>query len=70
MRVIGPQLGGVVCDMAHWQLSPVERALERPAGGTARGNRHSLYREWHEALLTTNPGCVKPTGASQELINL
>jgi hypothetical protein len=26
----------MVRDMAHWQLIPVERALERPAGGAAR----------------------------------
>jgi hypothetical protein len=32
----GSQLGEVVRDMAHWQLGPVERARERPAGGTAR----------------------------------
>jgi hypothetical protein len=33
----------VVCDMAHWQLSPVEaRALEGPAGGAAMGNQHPL----------------------------
>jgi hypothetical protein len=41
--------------MAHWQLSPVERALERPAGGTAR-ETGTPFREWREALLTTSPG--------------
>jgi hypothetical protein len=33
---IGSQLGGVACDMAHWQLSPVERAERGPAGGSVR----------------------------------
>jgi hypothetical protein len=32
MGLTGPQLGVVVRDMAHWQLSPVERALKGPAG--------------------------------------
>jgi hypothetical protein len=31
----------LVYDMAHWQLSPVKRALEGPAGGTARGDQIS-----------------------------
>jgi hypothetical protein len=27
----------MVCDMAHWQLGPVERAQRGPAGGVVRG---------------------------------
>jgi hypothetical protein len=53
------QQRSLVRDMAHWQLSPVERALERPAGGAAK-ETGTPSGGWREALLTTNPGSVKP----------
>jgi hypothetical protein len=48
----------LVRDMAHWQLSPAERARGRPADEAAR-ETGTPFRG--EALLTTNPGSAKPT---------
>ena len=47
----------LVRDMAHWQLGPAERALEGPAGGTAR-EPGTPFGGWRGTLLTTSPGGV------------
>ena len=40
---LGSQLGGVVCDMAHWQLSPGERAQRRARWRCREGNQPLPY---------------------------
>jgi hypothetical protein len=45
----------LVCDMAHWQLSPVEWAQRGPAGGTARGTSTPFWGREVRPCYPLNP---------------